>query len=227
MREPGCRRRSIAVRTPNSPGTSGRWSGRSLLRASTPSCPAPSTRRGTCSRRQMIPASPRSAPIGKATGKSRGAYGSPDVCLCKTAFLTYPTESLVAMFESMGDGTRRHAVENVFIRALNCPNPWSRSVDIPVLAMFAPSLPDMANLLVIHEAYGVLSADTSGSRAYHRPDLTHPIAGRCDARMPRPRVRCCSCSLHEGGSTGLRDRATTMSLGRRGAALSRAERSDT
>jgi hypothetical protein len=123
--------------------------------------------------------------------------------------------------------SRSGKVSAIRPRALNCPNPWSRSVDIPVLAMFAPSLPDMANLLVIHEAYGVLSADTSGSRAYHRPDLTHPIAGRCDARMPRPIVRCCSCSLHERGSTGLRDRATTMSLGRRGAALSRAERSDT
>jgi hypothetical protein len=40
-------------------------------------------------------------------------------------------------------------------------------------------------------------------------------------------VRCSACRLHDGGSTGLRERATTMSLGRHGSARSRAERRDT
>jgi hypothetical protein len=54
------------------------------------------------------------------------------------------------------------------------------------------SFPEVANPLVIHEADGVLSVDTSDSSAYH-----------------------------------CQNRAATMSLGRRGSALSRAERSDT
>ena len=65
-------------RTPSSPGSCGRWSGRTRPRASTPSPLEQLTSRGTSSRRRTTRGSPASTPTGRATDRSRAVSASPD-----------------------------------------------------------------------------------------------------------------------------------------------------